>query len=723
MTDTLQFPFPQIPDPTTGGRIIYNGKIYIGNPDTDPTNAVNQVRCFYLNEAEVEIDLSQPISTNTNGLTVNPSGDFIAVKIDTEYNKYSLAIHDRNDAEQYYIANMEEVNPEINLSQDLSQAYIFDTVALYQASTIEFPVGKVIDFKERISGQGGGGSGVVVLTSTVTPNSYDIVSSSALPLYSIVIKTYSGMDIKTIGGNNDNVTDNSGVLLRASEIGLLFTADASDVFYTDSAVSDFPFFNGSGCEFRAPNGLLDYDGGETYVTPTADYEAGDRVFSTSDAGTILDGGSLSFRSSELFNTERAYYYNGFNVEVAKENGVINLVGSCPFDMTVAQLAEDGAKGVYYIAPHITRISNITVTGDKTAATRGLNVYGGKVYLENVYASGYNEGISLTRIVDGSVLNCNTRECITYGAVLRSCSNVYSRGGSYSSDIVGYDTGGEEPCFGIVWEEVSAISVNGAKGLSMHANMWDNRLINCNIQGFNAAGHCVVEGGVYGSEVDQGSNYFYMHVSNDDAHNSYKFKEVTFVRQPTIRLAGQSQVSPIGRIYCGGLSFDGCNGSVLIYSDLSLTSSLTDLAEISYIYVKDSDVAITLADNVSNLILNNAGNSSVKRYIEQIDNSDALAGSVEKFVIKNTELNAGNEVIQISSFNRGVIKNITLPASGASVRIEDSSGGILTMRDSDFTSASTFRTDGLNRLLSDNNIITINGAYTANIVTYIQRDEY
>ena len=155
MTDTLQFPFPQIPDPTTGGRIIYNGKIYIGNPDTDPTNAVNQVRCFYLNEAEAEIDLSQPIATNTNGLTVNPSGDFIAVKIDTEYNKYSLAIHDRNDVEQYYIPNMEEVNPEISIDveqiliDDLSQAYVFDTVALMESSEITFPVGKVLNALDR----------------------------------------------------------------------------------------------------------------------------------------------------------------------------------------------------------------------------------------------------------------------------------------------------------------------------------------------------------------------------------------------------------------------------------------------------------------------------------------------------------------------------------------------------------------------------------------------
>ena len=53
---------------------------------------------------------------------------------------------------------------------DLSQAYIFSTVALFKSSLIEFPAGKVFSITEDKVGQGGSSIWDVVLTSSVTPS-------------------------------------------------------------------------------------------------------------------------------------------------------------------------------------------------------------------------------------------------------------------------------------------------------------------------------------------------------------------------------------------------------------------------------------------------------------------------------------------------------------------------------------------------------------------------
>jgi len=61
----------------------------------------------------------------------------------------------------------------IDLINDLSQAYIFDTVAEYQASTIVFPVGKTIHLNDR-------DADFTKITGTGTANTFNIIASTSV---------------------------------------------------------------------------------------------------------------------------------------------------------------------------------------------------------------------------------------------------------------------------------------------------------------------------------------------------------------------------------------------------------------------------------------------------------------------------------------------------------------------------------------------------------------
>jgi len=93
-----------------------------------------------------------PISNPT---TTDNNGNYLVYVIDGSYDVIANEGLTNETVEAGIIAG-------VDLSQDLSQAYIFDTVALYQASTISFPVGKTIHLNDRqadfiiISGTGTG---------------------------------------------------------------------------------------------------------------------------------------------------------------------------------------------------------------------------------------------------------------------------------------------------------------------------------------------------------------------------------------------------------------------------------------------------------------------------------------------------------------------------------------------------------------------------------------
>ena len=89
-------------DPTIG-RPIFNGSIYIGEPDTDPEIAANQIQVYALQEAGgVPVAIGQPIATSAGGVPVDSSGNNITLQISDTQSTYSIKVLDKQGNQEYY---------------------------------------------------------------------------------------------------------------------------------------------------------------------------------------------------------------------------------------------------------------------------------------------------------------------------------------------------------------------------------------------------------------------------------------------------------------------------------------------------------------------------------------------------------------------------------------------------------------------------------------------
>ncbi|MEF4002645.1 phage tailspike protein [Escherichia coli] len=94
-------------------RSLANGRIYVGEPDTDPTIPSNQKVVYLSNENGDMIPMQQPLIINAGGHVVY-NGQ-LARKITTDGN-YSMAIYDAYGSQEYYFEDMSRLDPEVFLS-------------------------------------------------------------------------------------------------------------------------------------------------------------------------------------------------------------------------------------------------------------------------------------------------------------------------------------------------------------------------------------------------------------------------------------------------------------------------------------------------------------------------------------------------------------------------------------------------------------------------------
>lgn len=179
-------PAEYYPDPDRS-RAVFNGNIYIGEPDLDPEIPANQIQVSALQEDGTSINISQPIKTNSGGIPVDVSGNVITLQIDSGQAAYSIKVLDKsNDSgsggQEYYFskasgnATVEYVSgviSELN-SFSLLSYDIHDTLA---GATSRTDV--VVDMAFRITDRADGFFDVV---SGETPNSINIISHDTLPV-------------------------------------------------------------------------------------------------------------------------------------------------------------------------------------------------------------------------------------------------------------------------------------------------------------------------------------------------------------------------------------------------------------------------------------------------------------------------------------------------------------------------------------------------------------
>lgn len=103
MSNLVRFTPQYYPLPTIGRPVPVGSKIYVGEPDTDPTVEANQKQVSVLQEDTTLVAVSQPILTGAGGVPLH-NGSPVSLFVEGDY---ASRVDDPNDAQIYYIPRTE----------------------------------------------------------------------------------------------------------------------------------------------------------------------------------------------------------------------------------------------------------------------------------------------------------------------------------------------------------------------------------------------------------------------------------------------------------------------------------------------------------------------------------------------------------------------------------------------------------------------------------------
>lgn len=183
----VNFPILYFPDPTKG-KPLWNGQIYIGQPDLDPEIVFNQKNVRFVQEDGTLVGTTQPIILSSGGV---PTYNGSPVRLDVDGN-YSIKVLDRFGSQAYYVENVFEGEPIIigDLEQYISAE--FETVrdmvfgdALNYPNAIDFSEyeGRRVSTTYNNSTSKTGGSYYVIKTVTQAASDGDVIDGTGSPSY------------------------------------------------------------------------------------------------------------------------------------------------------------------------------------------------------------------------------------------------------------------------------------------------------------------------------------------------------------------------------------------------------------------------------------------------------------------------------------------------------------------------------------------------------------
>lgn len=130
----VRLPYEYYPDPTRG-RPVFNGFIYVGQPDTDPQVISNQLQVVAIQEDGISVPIAQPIRTSAGGVP-ELNGSPIQLQVS---GAYSIKVLDKFGAQVYYAASLvsgvtpttiirtQIVPSSIGLTDRFINAYLFNS--------------------------------------------------------------------------------------------------------------------------------------------------------------------------------------------------------------------------------------------------------------------------------------------------------------------------------------------------------------------------------------------------------------------------------------------------------------------------------------------------------------------------------------------------------------------------------------------------------------------
>lgn len=282
-------------------KAISNGKVYIGEVDKDPLNPSQQIQVYVVDETGSNVPVSQPIQLNAGGYLVynGQVSKFITLA------PYSMVVLSSVNAEMWRVDDISKVDPDnitasnvkdttngrsvqdfIDDNDELTDAllYVFDTVADYKASNIEFPVGKTIHLNDR-------DADFEIIIGVSMGNDRDIISNSNTGQSCKLI--FEGiLDTSKLGGG-------WGAVLAAWKLTKRISISPSSAPYSCHEVLfhdgiDDVEIQGNNAEIVVPNGVpygVKIDGANTSLGSVISYNEG--ISAIESQIVVSDTSSLS----------------------------------------------------------------------------------------------------------------------------------------------------------------------------------------------------------------------------------------------------------------------------------------------------------------------------------------------------------------------------------------------------------------------------------------------
>jgi len=112
-------PYTYISDPTRG-RPVFNGRVFLGNPDTDPTLPENQIPVSVVNEDGTLTQIPQPVRTGPGGVATYQGNP---VQLDIQLLQHSMTIQDAGGRQVYYAPRINIAGADTEPAQDILLQY------------------------------------------------------------------------------------------------------------------------------------------------------------------------------------------------------------------------------------------------------------------------------------------------------------------------------------------------------------------------------------------------------------------------------------------------------------------------------------------------------------------------------------------------------------------------------------------------------------------------
>lgn len=221
------------------GRAIFNGFIFVGEPDTDPTIVGNQKVVTALQEDNTEVPIAQPIRTGAGGVPIL-DGSPVQLTVDGDY---ALLVQDSGMSQIYYNPRRAAGTPLTAADAITSKNTIADMVG-----DLTLVLGQSVSVNDYATGNNSGILfGVVVAGGTGTDDGGSFIDLDNGLQWKQLFKSNS-VNVKQFGAVGDGVVDDSDAMLAAKEYlvskgGGEYIVPKSSGAYTTSKTINFSVGN------------------------------------------------------------------------------------------------------------------------------------------------------------------------------------------------------------------------------------------------------------------------------------------------------------------------------------------------------------------------------------------------------------------------------------------------------------------------------------------------